>query len=229
MHLDGATQELNTALQLDPYFVPALILKARLALFASRPDVARSCLITAVTVDPRSDNAQLLLGVFYYLQKDFNLAIAPLETARSLAPTNPEPWYYLGLVQETMQNTSAALASYQRAEDLSPQNTPGKAAVLVADGRLLLSLGRGKDSLAKLKLAVEAAPKSREAHYELARSLEQQGDEAAAAEAGETALSLPGVTPSNRPIHFLLGTIYTHLNKPRMADAHLERARDATK
>ena len=227
MRFDQATQELNAALQLDPYFVPALTLKARLALFARRPDVARSCLITAVTVEPGAESAQFLLGVFYYLQNDFKLAIAPLETARTLSPGDPQPWYYLGLAREAMGDASTALASYQRAEDLSPQNTPEKAALLVAYGRLLLSLDRGQESLAKQRLAIEADPRSRDAHYELARTLYHQGDDAAAAEAGVQALALPGKMPSDR-IHLLLGNIYTSLKKPDLAQAHLAQAHNAT-
>src|ERR1035438_2499619 len=50
-----AVSEVNKALHESPYMVPALVLKARLAQFAHRPDVAKSCLIMAVTVDPTSD------------------------------------------------------------------------------------------------------------------------------------------------------------------------------
>src|SRR5579863_5077068 len=47
-----AVSEVDAALHESPYMVPALVLKARLATLAHRPDVARSCLITAVTADP---------------------------------------------------------------------------------------------------------------------------------------------------------------------------------
>src|SRR6202000_2911377 len=81
-----AASEVNAALHENPYMVPALVLKARLATFAHRPDVAKSCLITAVTADPSSEDAQFFLGVFYYLQNDFKLAISPLQTAQTLSP-----------------------------------------------------------------------------------------------------------------------------------------------
>lgn len=38
MQFSQADEQVDLALQLDPNFVPALILKARLALFAHRPD-----------------------------------------------------------------------------------------------------------------------------------------------------------------------------------------------
>ena len=60
----AAEQDVNSALHADPYFVPALVLKARLSLFAHRPDISKSCLITAVTADPSSEEAQFFLGMF---------------------------------------------------------------------------------------------------------------------------------------------------------------------
>ena len=78
-----ADNEVNAALHESPYMVPALVLKARLAAFAHRPDVAKSCLITAITADPTSEEAQFFLGVFYYMQNDFKLAISPLQTAQT--------------------------------------------------------------------------------------------------------------------------------------------------
>src|ERR1700676_4780536 len=43
-----ADTEVNAALHATPYMVPALFLKARLATFAHRPDVANNCLITPI-------------------------------------------------------------------------------------------------------------------------------------------------------------------------------------
>ncbi len=54
-----------------------------MAVFAHRPDVAKSCLITAITADPTSEEAQFFLGAFYYQQNDFKLAISPLQTAQT--------------------------------------------------------------------------------------------------------------------------------------------------
>src|SRR5580658_9108156 len=65
-----ANSEVNAALHESPYMVSALVLKARLATFAHRPDVAKSCLITAITADPTSEEAQFYLGLFYYMRND---------------------------------------------------------------------------------------------------------------------------------------------------------------
>src|SRR6201999_1244157 len=143
-----ADQEVDSALHLDPNFVPALILKARLALFAHRPDIAKSCLIKAVIVDPSSEDAQFFLGMFYYLQNDFSLGIAPLEKAHSLSPGNPLPPFYLAMTKEALGDGEAALKLYGQAETLSTARTPQTEAILVAHGRLLFSLGRFEESVA---------------------------------------------------------------------------------
>ena len=106
-----ADSEVNLALHESPYMVPALVLKARLAAFAHRPDVEKNCLITAITVDPTSEEAQFFLGVFYYTQNDFKLAIPPLQTAQALFPKSPLPVFYLAMTQEALGNPSQGVGT----------------------------------------------------------------------------------------------------------------------
>ena len=218
-----AVSEVDAALHESPYMVPALVLKARLATFAHRPDVAKSCLITAVTADPNSEEAQFFLGVFYYTQNDFKLAISPLQTAQTLSPKSPLPMFYLAMTQQALGNETEALELYQQAENLSPEKTPQSAEILVAYGKFLLSLGRSEDSIEKDRRAIEANPESRDAHYELAKGLDHEGDFKNAAVEGERALALPELGTSDAQIHFLLAKLYRKLNQPDLAKAHLEK------
>src|SRR6202162_2527138 len=105
---DEAVSEVNAALHESPYMVPALVLKARLAQFAHRPDVAKSCLITAVTVDPTSEEAQFYLGALFYEQNHFKLAISPLEAAQKLSPNSPLPVFYLAMTHEALGDHNKA-------------------------------------------------------------------------------------------------------------------------
>ena len=223
MQFGPADEEVDLALRLDPNFVPALILKARLALFAHRPDIAKSCLIKAVIVDPSSESAQFFLGMFYYLQNDFALGISPLEKARDLSPKAPLPPFYLAMSKEAMGDAPSALRLYEEAEALSPEKTPRTAAILVAHGRLLYSLGKYDEGIAKDQLAIEADNQSRDAFYERAKGLEHQGKHQAAAADGERALTLPELGTSDSQIHFLLGNIYLKLNQPVLAESHLAK------
>ncbi len=218
-----ADSEVNLALHESPFMVPALVLKARLAAFARRPDVEKSCLITAITADPTSEEAQFYLGVFYYTQNDFNLAIPPLQTAQTLSPQSPLPVFYLAMTQEAIGDLSKALELYQQAENLSPQKSQQSASILIAYGKFLLSLGRNQESIEKVRRAIEDDPASREAHYELAKAFDHEEDFKNAAIEGEQALTLPDLGTSDAQIHFLLATLYRKLKQPDLAKAHLEK------
>jgi len=218
-----AVSEVDAALHEDPNMVPALVLKARLAQFAHRPDVAKSCLITAVTADPTSEEAQFFLGLFYYVQNDFKLAISPLQTAQALSPKSPLPVFYLAMTHEALGDATQALALYQQAENLSPEKSPQSASILVAFGRFLFSMGRYRDSIEKDRRAIEGDDGSRDAHYELAKGLEHEGDFKDAALEGERALTLPELGTSDAQVHFLLAGLYLKLKQPDLAKAHLEK------
>jgi tetratricopeptide (TPR) repeat protein len=218
-----AVAEVDAALHENPSMVPALILKARLAQFAHRPDVAKSCLITAITADPTSEEAQFFLGVFFYTQNDFKLALSPLQTAQSLSPKNPLPAFYLGMTHEALGDSTQALDLYQQAENLSPEKSPQSSSILVTYGRLLLLLGRYKESVEKDRRAIEGDLESRDAHYELAKGLDYEGDFKDAAVEGERALTLPELGTSDAQIHFLLAKIYVKLKQPDLAKVHMEK------
>jgi Flp pilus assembly protein TadD len=221
--------EVDAALHENPYTVPALVLKARLATLAQRPDIAKSCLITAITADPKSEEAQFYLGVFFYTENDFRSAVSPLQAAETLAPGNPLPVFYLAMTQEALGDEAKSLVLYEQAESLSPQNSPQSAEILVADGRFLFSLGRTEEGVAKERRAASIDPGSRGAHYELAKGLDHEGDFKAAAWEGELALTLPGGEISDAQIHFLLAALYRKLNQPDLAKAHLGEFLAATK
>jgi tetratricopeptide (TPR) repeat protein len=218
-----AVSEVDYALHENPYMVPALVLKARLATVADRGDVAKGCLITAVMVDPTSEDAQFYLGALYYTENNFKLAMSPLQTAQSLAPKSPLPVFYLAMTQDALGNETQALELYQRAEGLSSERSVLRAEILVAYGRSLLSVGRSKDSIEKDRRAIDITPNSRDAHYELAKGLDHEGDFKDAALEGERALTLPELDTSDGQIHFLLATLYRKLNQPALAKAHLDK------
>jgi tetratricopeptide (TPR) repeat protein len=222
-----AVSEVNAALHESPSMVPALVLKARLAVFAHRPDVAKSCLITAITADPASEEAQFFLGLVYYMENDFRLAISPLQTAQTLSPKTPLPVFYLAMTQEALGDGTKASQLYQQAEGLSPEKSPQNASILVAYGRFLFSMGRFEDSIEKDRRAIEDDAQSRDAHYELAKGLDHEGNFKDAALEGERALTLPVFGTSDAQIHFLLASVYQKLKQPDLAKAHFEKFQKA--
>jgi tetratricopeptide (TPR) repeat protein len=218
-----AVSEVDTALHESPYMVPALVLKARLAIFAHRGDIAKSCLITAITADPTSEEAQFYLGLFYYNQNDFKLALSPLQKAQTLSPKSPMPVFYLAMTHEAVGDATQASDLYQQAENLSPEKSPQSALILLAYGRFLLTQDRTQEGLEKVRRAIQIDPKSREAHFELAKELDQEEDFKNAAVEAELALTLPDLGTTDAQIHFLLSRVYRELKQPDLAKAHLEK------
>jgi tetratricopeptide (TPR) repeat protein len=223
-----AVNEVNIALHESPYMVPALVLKARLAIFAHHADVAKSCLITAVTADPESEEAQFFLGVFYYNQNDFSSAISPLEKAQALSPSNPMPVFYLAMAHESVREVPQALDLYQKAEDLSLEKSPQKALILLAYGRFLMMLGRTQDGIEKVRQSIQIDPQSRQAHFALAIESEQEEDFKNAAREAALALTLPDLGTSDAQIYFLLSRIYTKLKQPDLAKTYLDKYKAET-
>ena len=140
-----------------------------------------------------------------------------------LSPESPLPVFYLAMTHEAIGQDANALKLYQQAENLSPQKSAQSASILVAYGRFLLSQGRNEDSIEKDRRAVEADPESRDAHFELAKGLDRDGDFQNAALEGERALTLPALGTSDAQIHFLLANVYRKLNQPDLAKTHLEK------
>jgi tetratricopeptide (TPR) repeat protein len=127
------------------------------------------------------------------------------------------------MTHEDLGDATRALDLYQQAENLSPEKSPQSASILVAYGRFLLLLGRSQDSIEKDRQAIAGDPESRDAHYELAKGLDYEGDFKDAAVEGERALTLPELGTSDSQIHFLLAKLYQKLKQPDLAKAHLEK------
>jgi tetratricopeptide (TPR) repeat protein len=211
---------IEEALKFDPKLVPALTLKAKLAMAMNRFDVARQSLERAVAIDPASDYAHFLLGFQHYLENDLQLALTELETARKLNPKDARSALYLGLTHESLGNTGKAISSYQdavRIEDAAGKLQPE---TLLTYARLLLLLDRFEECGKAVGRAIKLAPDSREARFERVRLLLKLGDPAAAAREGETALRLPAAGVTDEQIRYLLVRAYSAAGRETEAAAH---------
>jgi len=93
----------------------------------------------------------------------------------------------------------------------------------LAYGRFLLTQGRTQEGIERVRQAIQEDPESREAHFELAKELDQEEDFKSAALEAELALTLPELGTTDAQIHFLLSGIYRNLKQPDLAKAHLEK------
>lgn len=216
---------LDEALRLDPKLVPALTLRARLAMAANRYDVARQTLERAIAADPASWYARFLYGFQFYQQNEMPAAIAALEKARELNPRDPPSALYLGLAYEAVGRTGEALELYRRAIQLEEAAGTLHVETLLTAGRLLLLLGRFQESAEMAERAAKVDPTSRDPHFELARLWLKRGDPRKAAAEGEAALALPRGDTPDRQIHFLLVQAYRAAGQDEKAERHAEALR----
>jgi tetratricopeptide (TPR) repeat protein len=215
----AATEE---ALRLDPKLVPALTLKAKLAMAAYRLDIARQCLEQALKLDPRAPYAQFLYGLEAFLGNDLAEALPRLRKARQLNPADPRAALYLGLTVESLGRPDEALPLYEEAVRLERAAGALNADTLLPGARLLLLLGRLEECSRWIRRAQEVSPNSRDVHFELARLLLKKGDSAQAAAEGETALALSEGVVHDTAIHYLLIRAYGQSGMPDRAAMHAE-------
>lgn len=220
---DAALAALEQALAENPRYVPALTLRAKLAMAVARLDVARRDLLLAAEIEPASPYTQFMLGFFYYLENDFKRALPALERARELDPASSRTHFYLALSHEGLADAARAIEMYDRALALAEAARQADTDIWIAYARLLFALGEYSKCLPLIEKALSAEPTSRDAHYERGRLHFQAGEFAAAARAGERALGLASVGTMDRQIHFLLARAYTRSGDSRRAAAHLAK------
>jgi tetratricopeptide (TPR) repeat protein len=216
---------LDEALRLDPNLVPALTLRAKLAMAANRYDVARQSLERAIAADPRSWYTRFLYGFQFYQQNEMPAAIAALEKARELNPRDGNSALYLGLAYEALGRTEEALALYRRAIELEEASATLHVETLLTAGRLLLLLGRFDDSAKLAEQAARVDPASRDPHFELARLWFKRSEPAKSITEGEAALRLHNGDITDQQIHFLLVQAYRAAGDEEQARRHADAMR----
>jgi tetratricopeptide (TPR) repeat protein len=217
-------QALEEALRLDPKLVPALTLKAKLAMAMNRYDVARETLERAVAADPAAWYARFLYGFQFYQQSEMPAAIASFEKARALNPRDGRTLLYLGLAKESLGRGTEALEHYREAIRLEEAAGKLDTETVLTASRLLLLLGEYQESAALVDRALKLDPKSRDAHFEAARLHLRRGETAEAIREGEAALPLTGDV-TDRQVHFLLIQAYRAAGREQEAARHAEAVR----
>jgi tetratricopeptide (TPR) repeat protein len=210
----------DEALRLDPKLVPALTLKAKLAMAANRSDVARESLEQAIAADPSSWYAQFLYGFQFYRQNELPAAIQALEKAHQLNPRDARTPLYLGLARESLGQTTEALKTYREAIHLGEVSGQLDTDMLLSCSRLLFRLGDFEESRHWIDRALKLAPNSRDPHFESARLLLKTGDAAGAAKEGEIALPLHTGDVTDLQVHFLLVQAYQSGGREQDAERH---------
>ena len=217
--LPAALAAVDEALRLDPKLVPALTLKAKLAMAGFRLDVARRCLEQALAIDPQAQYAQFLYGLEAYLRNDMKEALPRFRKARQLMPADPRAALYLGLTVESLGQPAEAMSLYEEAVHLERSAGDLHAETLLPGAKLLLLLNRLDECERWLREAAKLSPGSRDVRFELARLLLKRDDPAHAATEGEAALRLADGVVTDAAIHYLLIRAYRRSGMPDRAEA----------
>ncbi len=216
--LPEALAALEEALRLDPKLVPALTLKAKIAMATNRFALARQSLERALAIDPAAQYAQFLYGLEAYLTNDLQAALPRFRKARQLNLSDARAALYLGLTTESMGDTAEALKLYEEAVRLE-QKSP-QAETYLPGARLLLLLGRLDDAERWIQPALALAPGTRDPHFEFARLLLRKGEAAKAAIEGELSLTLSGGITTDAQVHYLLIRAWQQSGQPEKAAQH---------
>jgi tetratricopeptide (TPR) repeat protein len=220
--LPAALAAVEEALRLDPKLVPALTLKAKLAMAAYRLDEARRCLEQALAIDPRAPYAQFLYGLEAYLSNDMQAALPRFRKARQLNSTDARAALYLALTVESLGHPAEAMSLYEEAVGLERSVNQLHAETLLPGAKLLLLLGRLDECERWILQAAKLSPKSRDVHFEFARLLLQKGDAERSASEGETALGLSEGIVTDSAIRYLLIRAYQRSGMEDRAAVHAE-------
>ena len=223
--LPEALAAIEEALRLDPKLVPALTLKAKLAMAANRLDVAHRALVEALAVDPQAAYAQFLYGLEAYLGNELKEALPRFRRARQLSPTDPRAALYLGLTVESVGQPREAISLYEEAVRLERSAGELHAETLLPGARLLLLLDRLDEGERWARQSIKLSPALRDAHFELARLLLKKGDAVQAAVEGETALRLTDGVITDAAIRYQLIRAYRQSGAPDKAAIHAEMMR----
>lgn len=206
----SAETAVNEALQENPKYAPALLLKARLAMMQGRMDEAIAVLKRGIAEDPARAEARFLLGFAYYLENDFEqagvaLAKADQKDARVLL--------YRAMSAEGMNRLEAAGDFYQRAIQADSHGTDAR----IAYARLLRKEGDAAQANKLVEEAFAISPGARDVLYEKGLSLLDQGQYLQAVDFGQRALLAPGPVPTEREIRFLLIRAWQKAGNAEMA------------
>jgi tetratricopeptide (TPR) repeat protein len=211
--LAGAEAAVDESLYADPRHVPALTLKARLAMISGRMEVARRAIEAAIAADPKQTGPRFLLGFCLYLENDFQRSIDALALAdQNDARVN----LYTALSEEGLNQTDSAVRYYERSIELDPASADAR----VAYARLLRKQAKLDRAESLIDEALRFAPGARNVLYQKGQCRFERGAYAQAAEFGERALAAPGPAPSEREIRFLLTRSYLKTGAREMAAKH---------
>jgi len=138
--------------------------------FGSRKRLARE--LQARKANPRDARSRHSLGVIYFQQRRYDLALAELEEAVELDPDRIDAQYHLGAAYLKLNRPADAVAPLAKVVAQKP-NHAGDAMVRLAEAKL--AVGQAEEAEPLCREAARKAPSDPESRYYLAQALDAQG------------------------------------------------------
>jgi tetratricopeptide (TPR) repeat protein len=145
-------------------------------------------------------------------------AIAEYQRAIQLAPNEPSLHEGLGDAYRMSTQLEQAEQAYARELELDPHNPVAMSTL----GRIRVERGNADGAIPVLEAAVRENPKFFEAHYYLARSLAETGQNAAAEEQFKLVIQNAPESELAQRTYFQLARLYRVMKRPQEAAQALE-------
>jgi Flp pilus assembly protein TadD len=192
----------------------------------NRRDWARPELEKLAAAQPQDPLFLYWLARLDYDERNYNSAIARLQKVIALDPKMARAYDTLGLCFDYLGSFDEAVKNYNRAVELNrlqPKPSPWPHVDLAIS---LMALNRLPEAEKNLREAVSFDPQLAQAHYQLGRVLEMQGDYAAAVESLKLAVAL---APEYPEPHYLLGKIYHRMGNEPLSRSEIGRFQELKK
>jgi len=183
--LETAVAALARALEIDPFYLPAIVHHAQRLVRLGREDEARSGFERALELEPGNAHALVALGQLALAAGEFVEARSYLELARKNDPelgaahrALAQVYLELGDDASSAESSAAAenlpyLSAIEDPRALDSSVAPVGSVARVDAGKALLERGFPDKAIDQLEIAIEADPENVLAHYTMALALIQ--------------------------------------------------------
>jgi putative PEP-CTERM system TPR-repeat lipoprotein len=152
---DAAKQRYEAVLKTEPYNEQALFRLAVLQrITGAKQEDVEKLLKQAVTGNPTSARARLVLINYHLANRDFKGALTAAQDAQAALPSSPAIMEALGVAQLAAGETQAAISTFAQLSDLLP-NSPEP---LVRQAQAYLAAKRPDDAIRALRQALSLNP-----------------------------------------------------------------------
>jgi tetratricopeptide (TPR) repeat protein len=185
-----------------------------------RRDWARSELEKLAAAQPRNPLYLYWLARLDYDAHNYTAAITQLERVIELDPKMMRAYDTLGLCFDYLGKFDQAIKNYNRAVELNRVQAKPSPWPHLDLAISLVAVNQLGEAEKNLREALRYDGELPQAHYQLGRVLEMQGDHQAAVQSLKQAATLNSLYPEP---HYLLGRIYQRMGESQLAKAEIER------